>query len=128
MEQAGQHRSFRQRWSAARPSKTLMVWSWVACVALTMAIGFTWGGWVRGATARDMAATAAEEALVKHLAPVCFGQFKRDPAREKKREELLALSEYDWSDYVTKQGWANMPGGGSPDSKVADACARLVAS
>ncbi len=128
MEQAEQHKDFGRRWSVARPSKTLMFWSWVVCAALTMATGFTWGGWGRGATARGMAETAAEEAVVKRLAPICVAQFKRDPAREQKRTELKALSEYDWSDYVTKQGWASMPGGGAPDPKVADACARLTAS
>jgi len=128
MEQSGEHAGLARRWGAARPSKTLVFWSWVACAALTMVIGFTWGGWVRGATARDMAASAAEDALVKHLAPVCLAQFDRDPEHAQKRKALLELSRYDWSDYVTKQGWANMPGGDAPDPKVAEACARLIAS
>ncbi len=126
MEQATRKRSVGERWSAVRPTKTVVFWSWVACAVLTMIVGFTWGGWVRGATARSMADTAAEEAVVKHLAPICVVQFKQDPARDQKLKELNALSVYERSDYVQKQGWAKMPGEVAPDSKVADECAKLI--
>jgi hypothetical protein len=110
----------------ARPTKTVVFWSWVACVALTMIIGFTWGGWVRGATARSMAEAGAEEAVVKHLAPICVVQFQLDPAKDQKLKELKEMSAYDRGAYVKKQGWAKMPGDGDADSKVADECAKLI--
>ena len=47
-------RSFGQRWSETRPTKTAVFWSWIAAVIVTMIIGFTWGGWVTGGTARDL--------------------------------------------------------------------------
>jgi len=118
--------SFMERLSAARPSKTLLFWSCVASVAATMIIGFTWGGWVRGATAQSMAEARAERAVVKRLVPICVAQFGRDPAREEKLKVLKALSVYDRSDYVKKQGWATMPGEKQPDDEVADSCAPVI--
>lgn len=116
----------RQRWLHARPTKTVVFWSWVACAVLTMIVGFTWGGWVRGATVRSMAEAEAEDAVVKHLAPICVVQFKRDPAKNQKLKELREMSAYERADYVKKQGWAKMPGEGEADSKVADECAKLI--
>ena len=66
-----------QRWSEARPTKTVVFFSWVACVVATMIVGFTWGGWVTGSTARSM----AEETIVTRLAPICVVQFNKDPGR-----------------------------------------------
>ncbi len=126
MQQQGQNPSLRQRWNQARPTKTALFWSCVGSAILTMIIGFTWGGWVRGATAQSMAEGMAEDAVVKHLAPICVAQFKEDPARDQKLKELKDMSSYEQGDYVKKQGWAKMPGGGNADDRVADECARLI--
>ncbi len=126
MQQREQGMSLGQRWSRARPTKTVLFWACVASAIATMIIGFTWGGWVRGATAQSLAETKAEDAVVKHLAPICVAQFKEDPARDQKLKELNGLSSYERGDYVKKQGWAKMPGEGEADSQVADECARLI--
>jgi hypothetical protein len=118
--------SFWEKLNAARPTKTLLFWSCVAAVVVTMMIGFTWGGWVRGATAQSMADAKAERAVVKSLTPICVAQFQRDPAREEKLKALKALEVYDRSDYVKKQGWATMPGSKEPDDRIADKCATLI--
>jgi hypothetical protein len=118
--------SLRERWDAARPTKTIVFWSWVASVVLTMIIGFAWGGWVTGGTARSMAATVAEEAVVKRLAPMCVAQFNRDPGKDQKLQELAKTESWQRSEYVEKQGWATMLGEEKPDSKVAEECARLL--
>jgi hypothetical protein len=118
--------TLRQRWDEARPTKTLVFWSWVASVVLTMIIGFAWGGWVTGGTARSMAATMADEAVVKRLAPVCVTQFKQGAGLEQKLKELEKTDSWKRSEYVEQQGWATMPGEAKPDSKVAEECARLL--
>jgi len=118
--------SLRQRWDEARPTKTLVFWSWVASVVLTMIIGFAWGGWVTGGTARSMAATMAEDAVVKRLAPVCVLQFKQGAGIDQKLKELKETSGWQRGEYVEKQGWATMPGEEKADSKVAEECARLL--
>jgi hypothetical protein len=116
----------RQRWDEARPTKTLVFWSWVASVVLTMIIGFAWGGWVTGGTARSMAATMAEDAVVKRLAPVCVIRFKQEAGTDQKLKELKETSGWQRGEYVEKQGWATMPGEEKPDSKIAEECARLL--
>ena len=68
--------SVGQRWSEARPTKTLLFWSCVASMVLTMIVGFSWGGWVTGGTARQTAETMASDAIV--LAP---GPDLRRPVR-----------------------------------------------
>ncbi|MGD0264421.1 MAG: hypothetical protein ABSD47_05600 [Candidatus Methylomirabilota bacterium] len=118
--------SFRQRWDEARPTKTVVFWSWVGSVVLTMIIGFAWGGWVTGGTARSMAEKMAGDAVVKRLAPICVVQFNRDPGKDQKLKELKETSTYQRGDYVEKQGWATMPGEEKSDSNVAEECARLL--
>ncbi len=118
--------SLRERWDAARPTKTIVFWSWVASVILTMIIGFAWGGWVTGGTARSMATTMAEDAVVKRLAPICVVQFNRDPGKDQKLQELAKTDSWQRSEYVQKQGWATMPGEEKPDSNVASECTRLI--
>jgi len=118
--------SFGQRWSEARPTKTLVFWSWVASVVLTMIIGFAWGGWVTGSTARKIATESAEELVVNRLTPMCIVQFKQDPAKDQKLKDLKATDSWKRSDFVAQQGWATMPGEEKPDQKVADACAKLL--
>ena len=122
-----QSKGFGRWWSEARPTKTATFWSWVASVVVTMIIGFTWGGWVTGGTAREIAKDMAEEAVAKRLAPICVIQFNQDPGKDQKLKELKETSSYQKSDYVKKQGWAKIPGEKEPDSKVAEECARLLA-
>ena len=118
--------SVRQRWDEARPTKTIVFWSWVASVVLTMIIGFAWGGWVTGETARSMAEAMAEDAVVKRLALICVVQFKQAPGKDQKLKELEKTDSWQRSEYVEKQGWATMPGEEKPDSKVASECTRLL--
>jgi len=117
---------FREWWSEARPTKTAVFWSWMGSVVLTMIIGFAWGGWVTGGTARSMAEKMAEDAVVKRLAPICVVQFKQAPGKDQKLKELKDTSTYQRGEYLEKQGWATMPGEEKPDSKVAEECARLL--
>ena len=118
--------SFKEWWSEARPTKTAVFWSWVGSVVLTMIIGFAWGGWVTGGTARSMADKMAEDAVVKRLAPICVVQFKQAPGKDQKLKELEKTDSWQRSEYVEKQGWATMPGEEKPDSKVASECTRLL--
>jgi hypothetical protein len=126
MEKAIEKSGFGERWSASRPTKTAFFWSCLASAVITMIVGFTWGGWVRGSTAQTMASTMAEDAVVKHLAPICVSQFKQDPASDRWLKELKELSVYDRGDYVKKHGWASMPGEKEADTKVAEECATLL--
>ena len=80
--------SLGQRWSDARPTKTVLFWSCVASMVLTMIVGFSWGGWVTGGTARQTAENMARDAVVTRLAPICVTQSGRDLG---KGQKLVAL-------------------------------------
>jgi len=69
--------SFGQRWSEARPTKTIVFWSWIAAMVLTMIVGFNWGGWVTGGTAQKMAEVTAKNAVVQRLVPFCVASLTR---------------------------------------------------
>ena len=118
--------SVGQRWSEARPTKTVAFWSCVASVVLTMIVGFSWGGWVTGGTARTTAETMAHDAVITRLAPICVVQSGRDPGKAVKLVALKDESSWQRGEYVGKQGWATMPGEQEPDSRVAQACAALL--
>ena len=118
--------SFKKWWSQARPTKTVVFWSWIASIILTMIVGFAWGGWVTRATARTMAEDMAEDAVIERLAPICVAQFNQDPGKDQKLEELRKASGYQRRTYVQDQGWATVPGEEGPDREVADECARLL--
>jgi len=124
MEQSKQ--SLGQRWTASRPTKTVVFWSWIASVVVTMIIGFTWGGWVTGGTAQKMADVTGENAVVKRLAPVCVVQFNHDAQKTQKLKGLKETGTWEQAGYVEKQGWATMPGEPKPDSKVAGECVKLL--
>jgi hypothetical protein len=126
MEQNMPKLSLGQRWSEARPKKTIVFWSCVASAVVTMIIGFTWGGWVTGSTARSMAAVTGEDAVVKRLAPMCIVRFTQDPSKEQKLKEVKDTDTWQRGDYVKKQGWATMPGEKEPDGRVADECVKLL--
>jgi len=118
--------SLGQRWNQTRPTKTIVFWSLIAAMVLTMIVGFTWGGWVTGGTAQKMAAGAAQNAVVQRLVPMCVLQFNQDAAKDRKLTELKAAGTWVRGDYVKKQGWATMSGEAKPDSQVADACAKVL--
>jgi len=118
--------SVGQRWQDAQPTKTILFWSCMASVVVTMIVGFAWGGWVTGGTAQKMAEVMADDAIVKRLAPICVVQFNRDPGKDQKLAALKGTDSWQRDGFVEKQGWATMPGEGKSDSKVAEACAKLL--
>jgi hypothetical protein len=127
MEQNKQKVSFRRRWNDAQPTKTILFWSMVAAIILTMIVGFNWGGWVIGSTAQKMATVAANEAVVERLALICVDQFDQDPEKVQKLMEFIETKSYQQDDYVRDQGWATMFGDEKPDRNVANVCAKLIA-
>lgn len=114
--------SYGDRWDKSRPTKTVVFWSAIALIILTIIMGFTWGGWVTGGNAQSMAG----DAVTQRLGLICVGQSDQDPEKAQKLAELKKISAYQRDDYVREQGWATMPGEEQPDSKVADACAKLL--
>jgi hypothetical protein len=115
-----------QRWSKAKQTKTRTFWIAIGAIVLALFLGFSRGGWVTGGSAKRMAETSAQAAVIERLAPICVYQFNADALRAVKLEELKALTSYRRTTFVKDQGWATMPGETTPDSKVATECAKQL--
>jgi hypothetical protein len=99
----------------------------VACGAIAVTvIGFNWGGWVTGGTAREMATEQSRIEVVTALTSICVDQSKRDPQLAERLALLKASSSYERGDLVMKNGWATMPGTSEGNRRVAIACADKV--
>ncbi len=95
--------------------------------AVVMAIvGFSWGGWVTGGTADDMAEKRAKSAMVAALAPICVNKFQQESGFDTKLSELNETRAYQRAAFIEKGGWATMPGSEKGDRDVAKACAEMI--
>ena len=99
-----------------------------AAGALALAIvGFTWGGWVSGASAERMASTRADAATVAALTPICVTQFRSGAKAKASLAALKDTKSWEQADYIRNGGWATIPGGtGEPSREVAAACAEAL--
>jgi predicted dienelactone hydrolase len=104
-----------------------VLWGAVAGSVVTMIIGFSYGGWTTSSTSARLAKAQADTAVTTALVPLCISKSKADAGAAKKMGELKALaSSYEQRDFVTKTGWATVPGSDDPNSDVADACAAAL--
>ena len=97
-------------------------WGFVGGVLVCVVVGFMWGGWVTGSTARKDASAAAHTATVVALAPRCAEQFRAQPDAAAKIEALAKASSWERSSLVEKSGFAVLPSTKSSDSDIARAC------
>jgi len=109
-------------------SLTRLVQGAVAGVVATLIIGFTWGGWVTGGTAKEMTQKSASSALVTALAPICVDKFRHSPEAAVNLAELKKVNSWQQGTFITKGGWATMPGSTEANSAVAEACANMLSA
>ncbi|MGY3622512.1 hypothetical protein [Bradyrhizobium sp. USDA 10063] len=122
------YQSLQQRWREYRPSKAALFWSCVASVLVALVIGFTWGGWVTGATSRQMVGKAVQDARAELAANVCVQRFVD---ASDARAQLAALKKTDsWrrDDFIEEGGWATLPGLDKPVTAAAERCAERLAA
>jgi hypothetical protein len=107
-------------------SLTRLLQGAVAGAIATVVIGFSWGGWVTGGTAKEMAQKGVSSALVSALSPICVDRFKHsgDPAAN--LTEFKKVNSWQQGPFIEKGGWTTMPSGGPANSAVAQACATLL--
>lgn len=94
--------------------------------AATAIIGFGWGGWTLGSTAKQMADQGADSAVAAALAPICVDKFQRAGDATASLVAFKKINSWEQSAFIEKGGWATMPGSTSSDSKVAQACATAL--
>jgi hypothetical protein len=119
-------RSIAQRLKAFRGSKTQMFWFGAACAVATIVVGFAWGGWVTGGTAREMATNSAAGARADLAAAICVHQFSLGPDATAKLASLKGTESWKRSEFIEKGGWVALPGMEKPVKGAADLCARQL--
>ncbi|WP_174802276.1 hypothetical protein [Martelella limonii] len=116
--------SIGQRWKAYHPAKSTLVWACIATAVVTIAVGFTWGGWVTGGTSRTLASEAGELSRDELATVICVQRFKAAPDAAQQLSELKAIdSSYKQRQFIEAGGWATMPGEESANRTAAAACA-----
>jgi len=99
----------------------------VGAAALAI-VGFSWGGWVTGGAAKQIATEQARLEVIAALVPICLEQSKQDPQVVETLTLLKNASSYQRSDLLMKAGWATMPGSSDPIRYVASACVEKLAA
>ncbi len=117
-----------QRLGEYKPSKTALFWACTACIVATVAIGFTWGGWVTGKSARTMGDKAASGAEASLAAAICADRFMTGTDARAQTALLMKTESYQRGDFLVRGGWLTLPGRKDPVGGAADLCAQQIVS
>ncbi|KKS55967.1 MAG: hypothetical protein UV20_C0019G0011 [Candidatus Magasanikbacteria bacterium GW2011_GWA2_42_32] len=96
-----------------------------AGVALTLVLGFGFGGWQLQSRAEKRSAENVDKAVVVALAPICADKFQKAADAPATLVKLKAADSWKQDDFITEGGWATFPGS-KPRRAVAEACANLL--
>ena len=122
-----QKKSFQRRWDDLQPSKTMLVWSCIGSVAVALIVGFTWGGWVTGGTARDMAQDAGDKSRYELAASICADRFMAAVDAKAQLTALQAIdSSYAQRQFIDEGGWGTMPGQDKGARQTSELCAAVL--
>jgi hypothetical protein len=81
-----------------------------------------------GSTAKTLADSTANSAVVAAIAPICVDQFQHSADAANNLTALKKINAWERATYVEKGGWAVMPGSKAVDSGVPQACAAILSS
>ena len=119
---------FGQRVTAYRPTKGLLFWAAAAGAVATIVVGFAWGGWVTGGSAKRMAEAAAASSRDQLVAAICVERFQAGGDAQAQLAALKLLQVYSRGSFIEKGGWAVMPDKSSASRAATSLCAdQLVA-
>ena len=134
--QQHQKQTLSQRFHQYRASKAVLFWACAGSALVATIVGFSWGGWTTGGTAREMAEESAAQARQELAAVVCVDRFMGAPDAGVQLTALKDIeSSYAQSKFVADGGWAIIVPASSPadsqgeadDSKAAGLCAAELA-
>ena len=106
-------------------SLTRLLQGAAAGCAITLVLGFGWGGWQLHSKAQKMAQDKANAAVVAVLAPICADKFQHAAGASATLVKLKATDSWKQDTFVTDGGWATFPGS-EPNRNVAEACAKML--
>jgi hypothetical protein len=107
--------------------KRLFQGAFIGFVA-TAIVGFNWGGWTLGSTAKLMADKSALSAVVAVLAPMCVEKFQHAADAGIQLAELKKVGSWQQGTFVQQGGWTTSTGTRTTDSAVAETCANLLSA
>jgi pimeloyl-ACP methyl ester carboxylesterase len=118
--QQGRNQTLSQRLQHYQASKAVLFWACAGSVIAATVVGFSWGGWVTGGSAMEMAEESAAQARQELAAVVCVDRFMAAPDAG---VQLTALQEITTSraqgKFVEDGGWAIIvPASGPTDYKA----------
>jgi hypothetical protein len=121
----GRGKELSQRFDDYHPSKTALFWSCAGCIVATMIVGFTWGGWLTGGTAKEMAADSLEEGRAEVAAAVCVEEFMQGADAGMQLASLKETrSAWQRENVIEEGGWAVVAG--QEDDDAAELCAERL--
>lgn len=104
------------------------LWGAIAGAAAVALIGFSFAGWVTAGTAETLASQRASKAVVAALAPICVENFNRGKDAAAQLVELKKVKSWEHAAFITKGGWAAIPGATVVDNAMATSCAEMIVS
>lgn len=116
-------RAMQQDWRDYKPSKTALFWLCAASIALTIFVGFKWGGWVTGGGARDIAERAVTQGRAELAAVVCVDRFMKAPDAQAQLVSLKQIESWRRRSHIEDAGWVTLPGSNKPIAAAAELCA-----
>jgi len=118
--------SWTKRIEKFRATKTQVFWACAACAVATIFVGFNWGGWVTGASAREMTVKAAADARAELASAFCVHQFASDPKATVQLATLKSTESWKRSEFIEKGGWVTLPGTDELVAGAAALCAKQL--
>ena len=126
--QQEQRRTLSQRFQQYQASKTVLFWACAGSVIVATIVGFSWGGWVTGGTAREMVEDSAAQARQELAAVMCVDRFMAAPDVGVQLTALQEItSSYAQSKFVEEGGWAIIVPASSTAGRKASADDRKAA-
>ncbi len=107
-------------------SLTRLLQGAAAGCAITLIVGFGWGGWQLHSKALKMAHDSANSAVVAALAPICADKFQHAAGAPATLVKLKATDSWKQDTFLVDGGWATFPGNAEPNRNVAEACAKML--
>lgn len=105
------------------------LWGAVCGAAAVAILGFSWGGWITSSASDALVKQKVSTAVVAALAPICVDNFKRGKDATAQLVELKKAKSWEQGTFISKGGWAAMPGTDVVDTAMANSCAeKLVAA
>lgn len=111
--------------TAIQKFKAPLIGAMAGAIISTVA-GFTIGGWMTSSKAESLADIRSTAAVISVLAPICAQNFKDSADQAAQLAVLKSKSAWEQEAFVTKSGWAEMPGVAETSSGVARACAEII--